>query len=141
MEVHVGGPSLAEMATMLSAEAVQMKYTIRGHDFERMIAKIGLGVAVARYGVEAVEPFATPAILGRRDDAGRWVGSPSDHIGEATNELHQAKVGDNGNEVFARVRLFACFGGPWYEVRVGALKCASSERSDRPVHWTGFAGR
>jgi hypothetical protein len=46
-------------------------------EFARVIAKVGYGFAVANGALDAIEgeSFVVPAILGKVDEIGRWVGT------------------------------------------------------------------
>jgi hypothetical protein len=123
LQLHVGGPQLEDMAKALGAEAVQIAATFHGNDFERMLAKIGYGFAIAEYGVERFEEvYVLRSILGEVDDVGMWVGCPPDLLADSSSNLHEATVGTSGRDVHVRVRLFASYRGPWYHIVVGRLK-------------------
>jgi hypothetical protein len=123
LEFHVGGPRIEDMAKGVGAEAVQTSATFHGNDFERMLAKIGYGFAVAAYGIGRFEKvYVLQSILGKTDDVGMWVGCPKDYLAGVSGNLHEAKVGTSGKDVHVRVRLFASCGGPCYQIVVGRLR-------------------
>lgn len=123
LQLYVGGPKLEDMAKDMSAEAIQTSTIFNGNDFERMLAKIGYGFAIAAYGVERFEDvYVLPSILGKTDDVGMWVGCPKNYMAEVSNNLHEAKVGTAGRDVHAHIRLFASCEGPWYQVIIGRLR-------------------
>jgi hypothetical protein len=123
LQLHVGGPRLEDMAKVVGAEAVQTSATFHGNDFEWMLAKIGYGFAIAAYGVEGFEEvYVLQSILGKTDDVGMWVGCPADYLADDSSHLHEAKVGASGRDVHVRVRLFASWRGPWYQIVVGRLR-------------------
>jgi hypothetical protein len=96
----------------------------RGLDFERMIAKIGLGFAVAWTGLDAfTKIFVRDLILGKKDDAGVWVGCPAQEKLLVTKDLHSAgAILTDRLEVITHLKLFACFrNGPEYQVFVGQI--------------------
>lgn len=73
--------SIALFALMTRHSKTKVRTTFPGHNFQRMLAKIGLGFAVAKYGIDAFQEFyVLPAILGEREDVGRWVGTAEDKI-------------------------------------------------------------
>ena len=130
LELHVGGPRLEDMAKVVGAETVQTSATFRGNDFERMLAKIGYGFAIATFGVEGLEQvYVLQSILGGIDDVGMWVGCPKDYLADASSNLHEAKVETSGRDVVVRVRLFASCKGPWYQIVVGRLKDVKVSKS------------
>jgi hypothetical protein len=123
LELHVGGLHIEDMAKVMGAEAVQTSATFHGNDFERMLAKIGYGFAIAAYGVEGFEEvYVLQSILGKTDDVGMWVGCPTDYLAEVSSNLHEAQVGTSGRDVHVRVRPFASCRGPWYQIVVGRLR-------------------
>lgn len=89
--------------------------------FARMIAKIGYGFAVPHVGgVDGFdEVYVLPAILGKKDDVGRWVGCVGGKPRNVERGLHAIWTSIVGNEVHAFVRLFMQFDAPEYVVVVG----------------------
>jgi hypothetical protein len=114
-------------AHQANADAVRIpvKYDpVRGPvDFARFVGKVAHGYAVALFGLDGFVPTAVPAILGRSDDIGAWVGTPGASLfEEAPNRGHRVRVGDDRNGgVIAGVHLFADSGAPEYLVCVGRL--------------------
>lgn len=49
---------------------------MRGHNqrFARMLAKIALGLAVAKFGISGFEPLVRDLILNKPEEYGHWVG-------------------------------------------------------------------
>jgi hypothetical protein len=98
--------------------------------FMRFIAKCALGYAIEQYGFNAFEAFfIRDGILGRTDDLGQWVGSPT------TRELPirntPMSVGFRilpDNNVGVRLKLFARYDGAEYIVIVGQMKTYFSEQ-------------
>lgn len=97
--------------------------SFHGNDFERMLAKIGLGFAIGQYGVNAFESFyALNTILGNHDDAGMWVGMADDILFEYGKDMYNVNIRELNKEVICRIKLFAMFNVPEYLVVVGKLK-------------------
>src|SRR5882724_1125464 len=95
-------------------------------EFARFVAKIAYGYAIERYTLEAFdEIFITPAILGKTNDIGRWVGC-SDRRGFQVRGDHNISVGFGiilGNDdVIVKVKMFPQFDGAEYVVVVGRMK-------------------
>ncbi len=102
--------------------------TFHGNDFERMLAKIGMGFAIGKYGIEAFEKFyVLPAILGELNDIGRWVGTAEDKIHLLKSSTYKINLTEVGNEVICRIKLFPMFDVPEYLVVVGNLKSRPNE--------------
>ena len=103
--------------------------------FARMIAKVAYGFAVGRVGLDEIEDaYVLPAILGERQDVGRWVGC--DVGGETLNNedgLHEIGLVLRGQMLHVVVRLFAQFGAEEYRVIVGRVsdKAATALRQKR----------
>lgn len=93
--------------------------------FAQMLAKIALGVVVARLGITGFEPLVLEFILTKPNEYGRWVGgfAGSNRAEPRTAEFHtvnlKANAGPLGAYVIVEVRLFAEFGGPTNYVVVG----------------------
>lgn len=97
---------------------------VRGNDFERMLAKIGLGFAIGKFGIDAFESFyVLPAILGLRDDIGRWVGTVEAEKPNDIETIYVVDIQNSNDEIICRIRLFSMFIVPEYMVVVGKLKC------------------
>jgi len=101
--------------------SIQVKWNFRPIDFAKMVAKIAYGFAVYQYGLERFsEVFVLPAILGKADDIGSWVGCIDKKI-VGTNYLH-LESGINNGQVLVHVRFFEKWGGPTYVTLVGKVK-------------------
>lgn len=94
--------------------------------FARMLAKIGLGLAVAKYGIGGFRPLVRDLILSKPEESGYWVGGfAGQQIGlPKTANLHEVRLTTHeaaAGVVFivAEIRLFAEFGGPTNYVVVG----------------------
>lgn len=128
-ETILFGDQPAELAERLDAKRITVSGTYNFVDFARMIAKIGLALAVAEFGVSAIaESYVTPAILGERDDIGRWVGSDN-YVFELEKQgvTHAwttlAMTWDHGGSretlLIVIVKLFASAHSTGYRVVVG----------------------
>lgn len=109
--------------------------------FMRLFAKIGHGVAVARYGINAFNPILPDYILGRNACLSHVVGcssSPTDMIlpenPDLKNRVHAFQIGifsvGDTHYVLIRIQLFRPSEFPIYEVIAGI---ASEELVQRDV--------
>jgi hypothetical protein len=92
--------------------------------FARMLAKIGLGLAVARIGMQGYEPLVRGLILSGTDKHGVVGGYAGAERAEPQEQsLHTLRLATNGgvlgNLIIAEIRLFAEFNGPTNYVVVG----------------------
>lgn len=116
----------------LRADEISTTCAFQPVDFARMLAKIAYSFAVAEYGLSAIEEaYVLPAILGKKDDMGRWIGSDSFKFElEKKGALHiLGKVvvdwkqnSDNEKLIVVKVKLFANSGISGYEVIVGRAR-------------------
>jgi len=121
--VQVSGPPVEEIAQRLSTKEISVTATWHGNAFERMLAKIGLGFAVAQYGIDNLEQiYVRPCILGQKDDVGRWVGTADDLQLDVGKFLHHIHLSIVNSDLIARIKLFALFNVPEYLVVVGRLR-------------------
>jgi hypothetical protein len=113
------------LASRLRADQLRFVQQFNPVDFARFIAKVGYGTAVFLLGVDAfAEVFILPALLGRIDEIGRYVGGSVDAPINTSGKLHEVTVGIRGDTVISFVRLFAGAAGdgpPEYVVVVGRL--------------------
>lgn len=121
--VQIGGPPVEDVGKRLAAQGIsfEAKFEPVGA-FARMLAKIAYGCAVASVGCDLSrleDVYVLPAILGRSDDIGRWVGGASGDQPAAEHDLHDVKFFISDGELRVHVRLFAQFGAPEYVVIVG----------------------
>jgi len=96
--------------------------SLPGNSFGRMLAKIALGMAVLKYGMDGLkECYVGPCILERKADTGYWVGSPGRDFTALPREkaIHTADLAEMGREVHALLMLFANYRTPEYRVVVG----------------------
>ncbi|MEO7860033.1 MAG: hypothetical protein ABIU05_06235 [Nitrospirales bacterium] len=72
---QVAGPPVEEIAKKLRVKTLRFKATFERDTFERLILKIAHGFAVSKLGLGGIEQsYVLPALLGQRDDMGRWLG-------------------------------------------------------------------
>lgn len=96
--------------------------------FAQMLAKIAIGVAVARFGVAGFVPFVRNFILAAPNEYGRWVGgyAGSTQAEPPSTSLHTINLTVTppslGSLIIVNVRLFAEFGAPTNYVVVGRLR-------------------
>jgi hypothetical protein len=92
--------------------------------FARFIAKMAYGYAVAEYTLNAFEEVnIVPAILGKTDDVGRWVGCPQSR--ELPRKQCNISVGFkiiSRRELWVRLKMFPRFDGAEYLVVIGRVK-------------------
>ncbi|GJQ47906.1 MAG: hypothetical protein HKUEN01_02920 [Candidatus Kuenenia stuttgartiensis] len=100
---------------------VGVSLTADSQVFAQMLAKIALGVAVARLGIEGFEPSVRDLILTNPSEYGRWVGGfgGSKRVEPRTSDLHSVALKVRGAYVIVEICLFAAFGGPTNYVVVG----------------------
>jgi hypothetical protein len=113
------------------ADEIVLETEIDQISFARMLGKIGYCQAVSEFGLDAIkEAYVLPAILGKRNDIGRWVGStepiPPPQIGVghqifATTVKRSAEK-DSDDTIVAGIRLFAHLQSPIYTVVVGSKR-------------------
>lgn len=122
--VQVAGPPIKDVAERYGARKVRYVATFRGHSLVRLIAKVAYGAMVADFGIDNWEEvYVLPAIMGRSDDGGRWVGCDGKRkLTSRPLPLHGIAREVINGEVTARLSLFAQFGAPEYVVVVGKLQ-------------------
>lgn len=109
---QIGGPPMKQVVSAKGSNRMTFAQKFVGNEFERMLAKIGLGWAVAELGVGAVRSSPLRGtILGTRDDAGHWVGTGLFYPPPSA-ALHEVKLDQADGWVIARIRLFAPFRTP-----------------------------
>jgi hypothetical protein len=121
--VQIGGPPIEAVGKKLSAQSVSFTATFEPVGaFARMLAKIAYGCAVAAVGCDLrrfEDVYVLPAILGKADDVGRWVGGMGNHQPPPESDLHYIKFYVDDGDLRVHVRLFAQFSAPEYVVIVG----------------------
>jgi hypothetical protein len=120
--IQVGGPSVKELGKRYRTKKLSITATWHGNCFERMLAKIAYGFSVAYLGMENLEEvYVLPAILGQKDDVGRWVGTAKDIRLDIGKFLHHIELAIINEEIIMRIKLFALFNVPEYLVVVGRV--------------------
>lgn len=119
--LHLAGPSLKEAyAEYPGAEFVGLHLNFAPEDYSRMLAKIGLCVAVYYLGAG---PFThspiRPIILGSDPHIGHWVGGWEREEVVPPRGLHGAYLLCSGTDIHVVLRLWAQFGAPEYHVALG----------------------
>jgi hypothetical protein len=85
---------------------------VRGYEFARMLAKIGLAFAVDCFGIDHLGSPLGATVRHENPDAGMWVGQPTAcpppiaRTYEVNGGLHVVKL-YAGSEIWAIIRLFA----------------------------------
>ena len=104
---------------------VGLSFSVNSKVFAQMLAKIALGIAVARFGLDGFEPLVQNFILNEPDEYGYWVGGFAGSGQEElkTTEFHKvhliADTGPPNHFIVVEIRLFAEFSGPTNYVVVG----------------------
>jgi len=118
--------SLEEVAQKYDAQEMAT-WTLRYPEaWALMFAKIGYALAVGHYGlsrIRAEDTYVLNAILGKSNDVGRWVGCDGRNVFDRQNAgvSQVAGVYQVGDEIHARIKLFAWLAVPEYLVIVGRL--------------------
>lgn len=90
-----------------------------------MLAKIALGITVARLGIGGFIPLVRNFIRTEPNEYGRWVGgfAGTSRTEPKSRELHSVRLvpngGPDGKFIIVELRLFAEFDGPTNYVVVG----------------------
>jgi hypothetical protein len=93
--------------------------------FARMLAKIALGMAVAKFGVTGFAPTVRNLILNTQNEYGHWVGGYAGTpeaaiVHPVLHRIHlQTKQFSVGTFIVVEIQLFAEYGGPSNYVVVG----------------------
>jgi hypothetical protein len=100
-----------------------IKVTDNRPRFAQMLAKIGLGVAVAYYGIDGFHPLVRDFIRFLPNDYLHWVGAYRGHEETPPAYLHSIWLHttrtSNGAFIIASIRLFGSYGAPTNYVVVG----------------------
>lgn len=121
------GSDPLDIAKRLGGSKIDIDVQLKPVEFARMIAKVGYAFAYAEGEIEHIEgpSFVLPAILGKSDDIGRWVGNiPNKPIEVFPNYLHRILLHRDTEKrlLFAEVQLFSDSETPSYVVVLGKLK-------------------
>lgn len=104
---------------------VSVELSADSKKFAQMLAKIALGMAVARFGITGFMPTVRNFILNNPNEYGHWVGgfAGTQRYEPPVTELHSALVQTKqvsaGTFIIVEIRLFAAYGGPTNYVIVG----------------------
>lgn len=136
--VQVGGPPATELAKELRTKSLSVSVTWHGNCFKRLIAKIAYGFAVSNIGIGNIEEaYVIPAILGEKDDVGRWVGCANDVVLPVGKFLHHIDLAVTNYEIIVRVKLFSLFQVPEYLVVVGRVSKRFIDEQNRKTSGSG----
>jgi hypothetical protein len=120
------GPEPDDVAKAIGASEIKITSSSQPVAFARMIAKIAYAFAYAEGAIDDIEgdSFVLPAILGRTDDIGRWVGTLTKPIATHADQLHHMVIYHERDKglLITEVRLFADSETPSYGVLLGKLK-------------------
>ena len=114
-----------------NADEIFVEHKLDHLSFARMLAKIGYCQAIAQFGLDAIqEAYVLPAILGERNDIGRWVGStdtvltPEIGVGHQIHAEKWERVnhGNSQELIIAYIHLFSHLHSPLYTVIVGGKR-------------------
>jgi hypothetical protein len=119
------GPPPEEVARRLGATKLNLSQGYYPAAFGRMIAKIAYSYAFAEgatQGLRQVSPML-PALLGKSDDIGRWVGTLPKQLETHPGLLHRLALREDRENglLVAEVQLFADSSTPSYGVVLGEL--------------------
>ena len=104
---QIGGPSLKETLRDLGSNTIEFGQSSLGNEFEKMLAKIALGYAVAEYGINAVRSSPLKSIItGKTENVGHWIGSGVFRPVYG-KKFHRVILQKTGNWLFTRIYLFA----------------------------------
>jgi hypothetical protein len=117
-------PSLA--AKELGATGLRFLDQQRPKDFARMIAKVAYAFACAEGAISDIEgaSLVLPAILGKQNDIGAWLGTLTKPFESHPGVLHRIELHYDTRQglLFAEVQLFADSDTPSYGVVLGKLR-------------------
>lgn len=133
------GSSIEDLAKKNNLRTIEGEISYKGTSFARMLAKIALGTAVVRFGLESfAEIYVRDSILNNKDDVGTWVGGDyweisQEHLDAERKTRHSIAVSsDPSGNVLVRIRLFSFTPySPAYIVVVGKLKQGKFAKTDQ----------
>lgn len=115
------GAKVRSLSKSTSADGFTVPVPDRGL-FPRFLAKVAVGFAVGCVGVNGLdEIFVLDTILGKRADAGRWVGGTHHQPIKAGSGVHELTSTVENGILSVTVRLFSFLNTPEYSVIVGRL--------------------
>ena len=119
------GPHPAAVAKRYGATSIKLTQSWEPVAFAQVIAKVALAYAVAEGARRWIEgaPWPVPAILGKADDIGRWVGTLTEPFRKFDGVLHRLAVHKDTEKglVIVEVQLFSDSQAPSYGVILGRL--------------------
>lgn len=119
------GPRPDTVARKLGVETLRISQAQEPIAFARMIAKIAYAWAAAENKLNLIRgmPFILPAILGKADDIGRWVGTLTEPIQKYEGLLHRILIHEDHDRhlLFGEVQLFSDSETPKYGVILGEI--------------------
>lgn len=120
------GPRPDDVAKSLGVTKLKLSDNYQPVPFARMIAKIAYAFATAEQAIQDLEgkPFILPAILGQKDEIGRWVGTLTKPLESHESKLHRIEIHYDRDKglLIGEVQLFADSQTPSYGVILGKLK-------------------
>ncbi len=134
------GESAQEIAKIHNADDIlfKMKNPLNvAHAFAKLIAKIAYGSVVLHFGLGGIkEAFVVPALLGKSNDIGRWVGCDGKReMLTGKYNLWHTKIKVFRGLYLARIKLFAKADGTEYLVVVGSV----NEKTQALLHLLGHS--
>lgn len=120
------GPSIEAVLVDRSARSIEFSAEVQPfHSFARLVAKIAYGMAVATGAIKLIKAPSpiVGAILGDRDEIGKWVGTLTEPTRAWPGQLHRVAVMPDVSKglLMAEVQLFSETDTPRYGVIVGEL--------------------
>jgi hypothetical protein len=115
----------AGQSLLQKSSRVGVELTANSKTFAQMLAKIALGMAVAKFGIDGFTPLVQDFIRHKPNQYGHWVGgfAGMNIKTEETNQFHQVHLktvqANAGIFIIVEICLFAEFGGPTNYVVVG----------------------
>lgn len=125
------GSTPESLAATFDARQVRWEADYRYVSFARMLAKIAYASAIAQGGLNLFdgEAYVLPAILGTRDDIGRWVGTLTKPYENHKGRLHRVDFGESKEKdlLMAEVQLFSDSETPSYGIILGQIRRKSTD--------------
>jgi hypothetical protein len=119
------GPRPEEVARALGAKSISITQDQEPVAFARMVAKIAYSCAAAEGKLDLLRGASpvVPAILGKTDDIGRWVGTITDPIQKYNGLLHRILIHEDHYKhiLIGEVHLFSNSETPKYGVILGEI--------------------
>lgn len=116
-------PSLDQFTAKYGIQGLKVHHHYKGLSFERLLAKIAYGFAVASYGIDSIdEKYVLSSILGEKEDIGLWLGCATQKRLDSKPGAHQVEFYEKNNEIICHLQLFSFPDVPEYQIVVGSLK-------------------